>query len=367
MASPGELIWIISLDFASPPAPTKLLKRHENEFMSHKSLVSVVIPTYNRDRQTIAAIESVLAQTYTNFEIIVVDDGSTDSSGLAIERFISQRINDCHQILFVHQPNQGASVARNTGISKASGEYIGFLDSDDCWVPEKLEYQMEALEQFKGDCGVCFADARLVNNSGMDVSSFQAHGRNYKQVMGIDRDARRSLAQSFSGFWVSSLLVRADIVRRIGGFSPDISFVEDRDLHFRLSLVTGVAYVNKQLIRTDRTPSPAGSSIRPWDKVEVQFRQQERMLEKWLRMDPALPPDLHRTVERTLGALYSHWANWYLENGRYQEARKAVSCALEHKVALGTAVKWALTWLAPALARRIAPKTRPVGTGGHAS
>ena len=335
--------------------------------MNCKQQVSVVIPTYNRTQQTIAAIESVLAQTYTNFEIIVVDDGSTDDSGQKIQQYIRQRTDTRQQILFFGQPNQGASVARNTGISKARGKFIAFLDSDDSWDPEKLEYQIQALEQFKNECGVCFTDARLVNNSGMDISSFQAHRRNYKQVMGIDRDAVKSLAESFSGFWVSSLLVRSDTVRKIGGFSPDISFVEDRDLHFRLSLVTGVAYVNKQLIRADRTPSPAGSTIRPWDKIELQFRQQERMFKKWLGMDPSLPPELHRTVERTLGALYSHWANWYLENGRYDEAREAVSHAVMHKVALGTTVKWALTWLAPALARRVTPKTRPIGTGGHAS
>jgi len=161
--------------------------------------------------------------------------------------------------------------------------------------------------------------------------------------------------------------VRADIAKQIGGFSSDISFVEDRDFHFRLSLVTGVAYVNKQLIRTDRTPSPVGSNLRPWDKVEVQFCQQERMMKKWLRIDPPLSPELHKAVERTLGSLYSHWANWYLENGRYDEAREAASHSVEHKFALGTTVKWALIWLAPALARRVAPKTRPVGTGGHAS
>jgi glycosyltransferase involved in cell wall biosynthesis len=335
--------------------------------MSAKPLVSVVIPTFNRAKQAIAAIESVLAQTYPNFEIVIVDDGSTDGSNLEIQRFIDQRTDSGHQILFVRQPNQGASVARNTGISKAHGEYIAFLDSDDIWLPEKLEYQLQALERFKSECGVCFTDARLVNNSGLDVSSFQAHRRNYQQVMGIEQDASKLLAESFSGFWVSSLLVRADIARQIGGFSPDISFVEDRDFHFRLSLETGIAYVSKQLIRTDRTPSPAGSNLRPWDKVEVQFRQQERMLVKWLRRDPPLSPELHKMVERALGALYSHWANWYLENGRYHEAREAVSHAVEHKVALGTAVKWALTWLAPALARKVAPKTRPVGTGGHAS
>jgi len=335
--------------------------------MNSRPLVSVVIPTFNRAKQTIAAIESVLVQTYPNIEVIVVDDGSTDGSTLVIRAFIDQRAENCHQILLLSQPNQGASVARNTGISKAQGEYIAFLDSDDYWEPEKLEYQMQALDRFKNECAVCFTDARLVNNSGLDISSFQAHRRNYSQVMGIDRDAVKSLAASFSGFWVSSLLVRTDIARRIGGFSPDISFVEDRDFHFRLSLVTGIAYVNKQLIRTDRTPSPTGSNIRPWDKVDVQFRQQERMLEKWLRMNPPLPPEIRRTVERTLGALYSHWANWYLENGRYDQAREAVSRAVEHKVALGTTIKWALTWLAPALARRVAPRTRPIGTGGHAS
>ncbi len=335
--------------------------------MSRKPLVTVVIPTFNRVRQTIAAIDSVLDQTYVDFDIIVVDDGSTDDSGQAIQRFISQKANDGRQILFVSQPNQGASVARNTGIAKSKGEYIAFLDSDDTWDPEKLEYQMQALEQFRSECGMCFTDARLVNNSGMNVSSFQVHGRSYKQPMGIDRDAMKSLAESFSGFWISSLLVRADLARQVGGFSPDISFVEDRDFHFRLSLVTGVAYVNKLLIRTDRNPSPPGSTVRPWDKVEVQFRQQQRMLEKWLTMSDKLPPDLRKTIERSLGALHSHWANWYLENGRYDEARQAVSEAVKHKFAMGTAVKWALTWLAPGIARRVAPKTRPIGTGGHAS
>jgi glycosyltransferase involved in cell wall biosynthesis len=335
--------------------------------MSLKPLVSVVIPTYNRAQQTIAAIESVLAQTYPNFEIIIVDDGSTNGSDQAIKRFIGEKTNGGHQIFFCSQPNQGAGAARNTGISKARGEYIAFLDSDDFWVPEKLESQVQVLEQLKDECGVCFTDARLVNNSGMDISSFHVHGRNYQQAIGIDRNATKLLADSFSGFWVSSLLVRADIARKIGGFSPDISFVEDRDFHFRLSLVTSISYVNKQLIQTDRNPSPPGSTLRPWDRPEVQFRQQQNLLEKWLRMDPPLPPELHRRIQRNLGALHSHWANWYLENRRYTEARQAVSRAVKHKVTLGTTVKWALTWLAPGLARRITPKTRPIGTGGHAS
>ena len=335
--------------------------------MSGAALVSVVIPTYNRAQQTITAIESVLAQTYTNLEIIVVDDGSSDNSVEIIQRFIRQKANKPHPLFFLSQTNQGASVARNTGIEKARGEYIAFLDSDDVWLPEKLEWQLQALRQLKDESGVCFTDAQLVNNSGMDVSSFQAHGRHYEQTIGIDRNAAHLLAESFSGFWVSSLLVRADLIRKIGGFSPDILFVEDRDLHFRLSLVSSIAYVNKQLIRTDRNPSPKGSQLRPWDNVAVQFRQQQIMLEKWLQMDSILPPDVRRRVRRNLGSLHSHRANWHLENRQYDQARQAVTSAVKYKITVGTTAKLVLTWLAPAFARRIAPSIRPIGTGGHAS
>jgi len=335
--------------------------------MNSRPMISVVIPTFNRGKKTIAAVESVLAQTYPNLEIIIVDDGSTDESFQTIQRFVSQSVGESPRIVCVTQKNQGASTARNTGIANARGDYIAFLDSDDCWEPEKLDRQIKALTQLNNQCGVCFTDARLVNDSGMDMSSFQAHRRNYKDPVGIDRHAAKSLAESFSGFWISTLLVRADIARQVGGFSPDISFVEDRDFHFRLALITAVAYVNKQLVRIDRTASVPGASVRPWDKAEVQFRQQEHLYEKWLAMTDQLPPDVRRIVERNLGALQSYWANWYLENRQYAEAREAVSKAVKYKIAPGTTFKWALTWLAPAIARRITPKTRPIGTGGHAS
>lgn len=334
--------------------------------MNNEPLVSVVIPTYNRTRQTMEAIESVLAQTYRHFEVIVVNDGSTDDSGEVIERYVNQKTSDGNRILFLSQRNQGASVARNTGIAAAQGEYIAFLDSDDIWAPGKLEWQLKALEQFKDECGACVTDARLINNSGMDICSFEALGRPYPETIGIDCDATRALARSFC-FWISSLLARAVIIRQIGGFNPKIFFAEDRDLHFRLSLVTSIAYVNKPLIRADRTPSPLGSMCRPWDKPEVQFGQQQAMLESWLMIGADLPPDARSIIRRGLGALYSHQSNWHLENQRYAEARQASSKAVKYKTAPGTVVKWALTWLAPALARTFAPKTRPIGTGGHAS
>lgn len=330
--------------------------------MNFGPVISVVIPTYNRAEKTIAAIESVLAQTYPHREILVIDDGSTDGSGELIQRFLSQRTNGNDQIQQIHyfkQSNQGPSAARNAGIERARGEYIAFLDSDDVWFPEKLEWQLRALEQFKDECGACFTDTRYVNNLGLDTSTFRLHGRNYEQIIGIDRDAVKLLATSFCGFWVSTLLARADLVKQIGGFDPAVSYAEDRDFHFRLSLVTSVAYVNMPLARTDRSTSSIGSSCRPWDKVEVQLAGQQHMLEKWLRTGNTLPSGARRAATRNLRKVYSQWANWYLETERYDEARQAVSSALKCEVTFGVMVKWALTWLAPTLTRRITARALP--------
>ncbi len=334
--------------------------------MRNTPKVSAVIPTYNRTRQTFAAIESVLAQTYPNVEVIVVDDGSIDDSGEVVERYIRQKADAGFCVKFFSQKNQGASAARNTGIANASGDYIGFLDSDDIWFPEKLEWQLKALDSFQDECAACITDARLVNDTGLDRSSFESQGRYYPQEIGIDRAATESLAQSFC-FWVSSLLVRAETIRKIGCFDTKLSFVEDRDILFRLSLVTSIAYVNKLLIQTDRTPSPPGSICRPWDNKEIQFRQQQLMLESWLKMGAELPPEVRKFVKQALGCLYSHCTNWHLENLRYAEARHSVTSAVRYRTSPGTVGKLVLTWLAPPLASWVAPKTRPVGTGGHAS
>lgn len=334
--------------------------------MGNTPKISAVIPTYNRTRQTFAAVESVLAQTYSNVEVIVVDDGSSDGSGEVVERYVKQKAAAGFCVRYCSQKNQGASAARNTGIANARGDYIGFLDSDDIWLPDKLEWQMKALQEFHNECDACVTDAQLIDQAGLNRSSFASQGIGFPHTIGIDRDAKEALAQSFR-FWVSSLLVRADTIRKIGRFNPGLSFVEDRDIFFRLSLVTSFAYVNKPLIQTDRTPSPPGSVCRPWDNKAVQFRQQQLMFESWLGMGADLPPETRRIVKKALGSLHSHCANWHLENARYPEARQSVASAVRYRAKPGTVGKFVLTWLVPPLASRITPKTRPIGTGGHAS
>ena len=102
--------------------------------------VSVIIPAYNGDRYMVEAINSILHQTYTNWEIIIVDDGSTDNTSNIIQKYSKQ-------IKYFHQTNQGVAASRNLGLSKAEGEYIAFLDQDDVFLPHKLASQVTVLAE----------------------------------------------------------------------------------------------------------------------------------------------------------------------------------------------------------------------------
>jgi glycosyltransferase involved in cell wall biosynthesis len=326
--------------------------------MSYRPFISVVIPTFNRARQVQAALKSVMAQTYREFEAIVVDDGSTDGTGEAIQKLISPQSNGAKQIRYFFQPNQGQSAARNKGTDEARGEWVAFLDSDDVWLPEKLEWQVRAIEQFKGKCCACITDARLVDNLGMDTTAFRESGKRYEETLGMYAEAAGSLVKSRDPFWVSTLLVRTDAVKQIGWFDPHLAYAEDHDFLFRLALVTPFCYVNRPLCFIDRSKSPPGSNCRPWDKVEVRLRGSQSMFEKWLKLGSKLPLDVRKTIVQSLRRIYSAWTNWYLEHERYEEARQAVSMAIKYELTTKLAVKWSLTHVAPSFARRISPKMR---------
>ncbi|MFY9793849.1 MAG: glycosyltransferase family A protein [Candidatus Sulfotelmatobacter sp.] len=323
--------------------------------MTDKPFVSVVIPTYNRLQQLCAALDSVLAQSYSNFEVIIVDDGSKDGTREHMESLISGRLESDRPIRYVFQANQGSSVARNRGIAEARGEWIAFLDSDDIWYPDKLQWQVRAVETYKGQCGACITDARLVNDSGTETTSFREAGRECSQEIGIAENAVERLAWTFDHFWVTCLLVRSEIARQIGGFDSSIQYCEDHDFNFRLSLVTSYCYVNKVLVQLDRSPAPA--AIRPWEKAEVRLLNKRRMLQKWLK-DVNLPPQVRKTVMRGLRQALSAWANYCLETGRFTEARDALSAAMKIDPTAALTVKWILAWMAPPLARKLAPKTK---------
>ena len=326
--------------------------------MSFRPFISVVIPTFNRALQVQAALKSVLAQTYSEFEVIVVDDGSTDGTGAAMQEVIRSQDTGGERIRYFFQPNQGQSAARNKGTDEARGEWVAFLDSDDVWLPEKLEWQVRAIEKFKGKCCACITDARLVDDRGTETTAFRESGKHYDSIIGLDSNAVKRLAKSFDHFWTSSLLVRTDVITQVGRFDPTLIFNEDNDLFFRLSLATCYCYVNKPLLVIDRSRSPLGSKCRPWDQVDIRLRGRQSMLEKWLRLDLKLTPDVRKTVLQSLRQVYSAWTNWYLEHEQYDEARQAAGNAIKCELTTKLVLKWTLTRVAPSFARRISSKMR---------
>jgi len=185
--------------------------------------VSVVVPTYNRAGLLRPAIKSVLAQTFTDYELIVVDDGSTDDTEEILREFSDRRMRVVRSDV-----NQGAPQARNRGIEAARGEWVAFLDSDDEWLPQRLEVQMDLLaRQSPGQAAVGYCLCQVHECLTGKVSQPQetlAEGDVFEHLL---RDRRPKTTSAF--------IVRRDALLDVGGFDEDLGSGEDIDLLLRLS------------------------------------------------------------------------------------------------------------------------------------
>ncbi|MDD4976496.1 MAG: glycosyltransferase [Bacteriovorax sp.] len=195
--------------------------------------VSVIIPTFNRSSVIIRAINSVLNQNNKDFELIVVDDGSTDETELILSPFI-----ESGKIKYFKHHNRGVSAARNLGVAKASGEWLAFLDSDDEWLPNKLQEQIDYLHQ----------------NSTLNIIYGQEIWlRNGKRVN------QRAIHQKFGG-WIfekciqqcliapSSVIIKASLFHEMGGFDQEFIVCEDYDLWLKISSLYEVGYISNPII-----------------------------------------------------------------------------------------------------------------------
>lgn len=186
--------------------------------------VSVIIPTYNRAKLLRQAILSVLAQTYCDFELIVVDDGSTDNT-----RAVVMSINDS-RVRYIWQNNQERSIARNNGVREANGELIAFLDSDDVWLPDKLAGQVELMNRDLDVVLVYGASIRIDDQNRMLSALDLLNQSNEPEV----RDCREeSLLCCCAN--PSAALLRRKAFEDAGEFDPSLSLAEDWDLWIRLS------------------------------------------------------------------------------------------------------------------------------------
>ena len=222
--------------------------------------VSVVIPTYNREDIVSRAIDSVLEQTLSDVEVIVVDDASTDDTISVLESY-----ND--QIEYYrHEENKGGSAARNTGIKTASGEYIAFLDADDEWDPAKLERQLETLEARSDEWVAVYCGIRHQRYGWTKVIANIVQYLPIIENETILREGGEELIKSilmgdiFHG-GSSTLLVKTDVVRSINGF--DESFTRHQDLEFLIRILKRgkLACVKEDLVTKYDTGRPSGADV----------------------------------------------------------------------------------------------------------
>jgi glycosyltransferase involved in cell wall biosynthesis len=200
-------------------------------------LVSVILPTYNRASTLERAIQSVLNQTFTDFELIIIDDGSTDNTDLILGKYA-----ESENVTVVFRPRQGCSAARNAGISIARGRYLAFQDSDDEWVPDKLAKAVAALEQSDEQTGVFYSDMRMVRSDG---SSTDFESPTLKQGALIDE---RTLDYQVHGVGIQSAVIKRECFEKTGYFDEALPRFIDLELFIRLSDHFRFIYCNEKLV-----------------------------------------------------------------------------------------------------------------------
>ena len=228
---------------------------------SNSPLFSVVIPAYNRAKIISRAIDSVLAQTFTNFEIIIVDDGSSDDLKRVCDEYNSPKIH------YFYQDNAGSNPARNTGITNSCGYYISFLDSDDTWEPE---YLYEVAQKFANDNELGFV---WVKNIRKYLPEGIIQIKKSKKLEGfVYRDILKQ------GFLINSSCITAkrSLLEMVNGWDNNLLACQDDDICFRLAKITKIGcidkflstfYIDKQLDRISTSNSRrAWNSLFLWQK-----------------------------------------------------------------------------------------------------
>ena len=180
--------------------------------------VSVIIPTYKHSEFVLTTLDSVFAQTFTDYEVIVINDGSPDDTAEVL-----RPLAESGRIRYIEQKNTGQSIARNRAIAEAKGEFVALLDDDDLWPPDKLEWQVQALRK-RPEAGVIAGPANVIDAQGLPIfrSGFMPE---------------ITLPAAYSGTPIISpgqTLIRASLLRELGGLNPNLWGVDDWELWLRV-------------------------------------------------------------------------------------------------------------------------------------
>lgn len=199
------------------------------------------MPTYNCARHVGAAVESVLGQTFDNYELVVVDDGSTDETRLVLQPYQNR-------LIYIWQENQERSAARNRGIQEASGDYVAFLDADDLWLPSKLERQVAVLDQHP-EAVLVYCQSSYMDEYGHDIqlAGRWIDGEASHHVVVVDRQKDVLMQRILQTG--STAVVRRRALALVGNFDTTLNYGEDWDLWLRLAREGPFAYIPEVLSR----------------------------------------------------------------------------------------------------------------------
>ena len=273
--------------------------------------VSVVIPAYNCAAYLPTAIESVLAQTFHDLEVIVVDDGSSDDSSEVVKPYLDR-------IRYIRQPIKGLPGARNTGIRASTGEFIALLDADDAWRPEKLAVQMPRFAD--PEVGIVYSDFSVTYSDGRFLESYLKDRPLASEGYVIESYIRSRF------LFPSAMVLRRSALEGCGLFDEDMLAAEDIELFARICLRWKVARVDSPLmLRTEGAHNITANGKKMSDYTILAFR-------KILDREKVLPRSVRKVIDEELGRQY--WWRGYrrFKAGEAAESREDFVRSVQHDV-----------------------------------
>ncbi len=273
--------------------------------------ISVIVPAYNSEQTILATITSVQNQTFTDWEIVVINDGSTDNTLKTLEQIQDKRI-----IIYSYE-NQGLSSARNRGITKAAGEFVTFLDADDLWSPDKLELQLKAFQE-NPEAGVAYSLAVGGLEHAENLFTFVEGNKTIYQ----GQVYCQLLLENFIGCG-SNILVRREAIESVGFFDLQLNSCEDWDYYLRLAAKWSFVCVAKQQIIHRQTSGSMRTKVAVMEKAGLLT----------LRKAFEATPQFNYLKNQSLARFYSYCADLYYINDRDgKNTRKALQnlwCAIK--------------------------------------
>jgi glycosyltransferase involved in cell wall biosynthesis len=282
-----------------------LLVRHSSRLEAHEDLTtkfSIIIPTYNRSNVIGEALDSVSAQTFQNYEVIVVDDGSTDDTCEALKPYADR-------IRYFKQLNKGPAAARNRGVVESRGEYIAFLDSDDLWYFDKLAQVAEAVQDHP-EAGLFYSDFRLVNK-------LHNHSRIQRCKHIVGNAYYQLLLFNFIG--TSTVVVKRGCFDICGLFCEALFGPEDWDLWIRIARKFPIVHIPATLV--EHVQQSCGSVSASPEALEAS----RRVIERALAANPRLGRRQRAQIEARL--CYKEGVR-YLQRGKREESLAHFSDAI---------------------------------------